>query len=90
LLDHYRQPVTHTELTRVLEGNLNGEVVHRKQSEHKPGMDLTFSAPKSVSILALVGGDARLIEAHNKAVTLTLEQIEKDTAQTKSGSVANF
>ncbi|XNH92251.1 conjugative transfer relaxase/helicase TraI (plasmid) [Vibrio cyclitrophicus] len=78
------QPVTHTELTRVLEGNLNGEVVHRKQSEHKPGMDLTFSAPKSVSILALVGGDARLIEAHNKAVTLTLEQIEKDTAQTKS------
>src|SRR3954453_19518917 len=28
--------------------------------EHRAGWDLTFSAPKSVSITALVGGDARV------------------------------
>ena len=32
------------------------------------GWDFTFSAPKSVSMQALIGGDQAVIEAHNKAV----------------------
>ena len=36
--------------------------------EHRPGRDVTMSAPKSVSLLALVGGDARIVEAHDRAV----------------------
>ena len=28
---------------------------------HRPGRDLTFSAPKSVSLAALVGGDGRIV-----------------------------
>ena len=37
---------------------------------HRPGRDLTFSAPKSVSLLALVGGATRAsIKAHDRAVT---------------------
>ena len=36
--------------------------------EHRPGWDLTFSAPKSVSLEALVVGDRRVIRAHDEAV----------------------
>ncbi|KOO12537.1 hypothetical protein AKJ18_22780, partial [Vibrio xuii] len=49
--------------------------------DHKSGFDLTFSAPKNASILALVGGDSRLIEAHNNAVKFALSELEKDVAQ---------
>ena len=38
------------------------------EPKHKPGWDLTFSAPKSVSLAILVGGDKRLDIAHDKAV----------------------
>lgn len=34
------------------------------QLEHRPGWDVTLSAPKSVSIMAEVAGDRRLIAAH--------------------------
>ena len=40
----------------------DGEITHR------PGRDLTFSAPKSVSIAALVGGDERIVGVHDRAV----------------------
>lgn len=56
---------------------------------HRPGWDLTFSAPKSVSIMALVTGDQRLVEAHEAAVRITLNKIEKDiqTRVKKDGQV---
>lgn len=38
--------------------------------------DFTISATKSVSILAIVGGDKRLIDAHEKAVAETLQELE--------------
>ena len=34
-----------------------------------PGWDLTASAPKSVSVMALVAGDARLVKAHRQAAS---------------------
>ena len=34
--------------------------------EHRAGWDATFSAPKSVSLTALVGGDDRVREAHRQ------------------------
>ena len=40
--------------------------------EHRAGWDATFSAPKSVSLTALVGGDDRVREAHRKAVAAAL------------------
>jgi conjugative relaxase-like TrwC/TraI family protein len=68
-------------LTAVLEGRLpdgsrlgkeiNGNHVHR------PGHDLTFSAPKSVSILALIGGDKAMLEAHQHAVRVAASYVEK-------------
>ena len=51
--------------------------------EHRPGRDLTFSAPKSVSIAALVGGDRRIVEAHDRAVATTLAWVEKNAAETR-------
>jgi hypothetical protein len=42
--------------------------------------DLTFSAPKSVSIQAMVGGDERLVAAHDKAVRDALAEAESYAA----------
>lgn len=47
-----------------------------KTMEHRAGWDATFSAPKSVSLTALVGGDDRVREAHRAAVNVALEHLE--------------
>ena len=39
--------------------------------------DFTFSAPKSVSVAALVQGDQRVIEAHHTAVDRALQVLEE-------------
>jgi len=44
--------------------------------EHRAGWDATFSAPKSVSLTALVGGDDRVRVAHREAVTVALRELE--------------
>lgn len=66
--------------TRVLEGKLpDGSDLSRAQdgtNKHRPGYDLTFSAPKSISVMAMLGGDTRLIDAHNRAVDTAIKQIE--------------
>lgn len=74
-------PVRGEALTAILEGRLpdgsrlgkeiNGNHVHR------PGHDLTFSAPKSVSLLVLVGNDKALLDAHNHAVRVAASYVEK-------------
>ena len=52
----------------------DGKIV--KTMEHRAGWDATFSAPKSVSLTALVGGDVRVREAHRESMNLALEQLE--------------
>ena len=47
------------------------------------GFDYTFSAPKSVSVVALIGGDSRIIEAHNKAVRTTLDLAEQESLKVR-------
>jgi conjugative relaxase-like TrwC/TraI family protein len=51
--------------------------------KRRAGTDFTFSAPKSVSLTALVGGDTRLEVAHRIAVEKTLVLIESRYAQTR-------
>lgn len=48
----------------------------RHDSKTRIGIDFTFSAPKSVSIQALVHGDARIIQAHDRAVAKAMEAAE--------------
>ena len=50
-----------------------------KTMEHRAGWDATFSAPKSVSLTALVGGDDRVRAAHRDSVQVALEQLERYT-----------
>lgn len=66
---------------------LSGEVADQKLGtqrdgkwQHRAGFDLTFSAPKSVSLLAEAAGDRRLIDAHEKAVRQALDYIEREAA----------
>ncbi|WP_164141857.1 conjugative transfer relaxase/helicase TraI [Serratia marcescens] len=65
----------------VLEGKLpDGSDLTRmvgNENKHRPGYDLTFSAPKSISVLAMLGGDKRLIAAHNHAVEVAVREVEK-------------
>jgi conjugative relaxase-like TrwC/TraI family protein len=51
-----------------------------EQSKGRSLYDLTFSAPKSVSVQALVGGDKRLIAAHERAVREALAEAERYSA----------
>jgi conjugative relaxase-like TrwC/TraI family protein len=75
------------EFKDILDGNLpNGVSLGRTENDklvHAAGIDLTFSAPKSVSIQAQVHGDKKVMDAHRKAVIKTLSYIEKNLIQTR-------
>ena len=61
----------------------NGEPLFQRRTINRTsGYDLTFSAPKSVSIIGILKDHKPLIEAHRKAVIETLKQIEL-VAQTR-------
>jgi len=55
-------------------------------AEHRAGWDATFSAPKSVSLTALVGGDDRIREAHRESVRVALAELERYT-QARIGNI---
>ena len=75
----------------LLRGELPGGIqVGNAGQAHRPGTDLTFSLPKSWSLLALVGGDQRIIDAYREAVIDTLRWAEKNAAQTRMGSQAGY
>jgi len=54
--------------------------------EHRAGWDATFSAPKSVSLTALVGGDTRVRVAHRESVRVALGELERYT-QARIGNI---
>lgn len=55
----------------------------RKDAKSRAGEDLTFSAPKSVSIQALVGKDSAVLDAHDHAVRKTLEYLENELVRAR-------
>lgn len=74
-------PVEQAQLARLLSGQLpDGQRIASTfdaESKKRMGLDLTFSAPKSVSMQALVAGDKGVTAAHDMAVTRALEQVER-------------
>ena len=66
-------PGTDVTLGRIREG----------KREHRPGVDITMQAPKSVSLAALVSGDARIVRAHDRAVEATLGFVEEHLLVTR-------
>ena len=72
---------------KVLAGKLpNGAVISGGAGEHVAGLDLTFSAPKSVSLVALIGKEKRVVAAHVQAVRTTLAWAEKNLAYARQGA----
>jgi conjugative relaxase-like TrwC/TraI family protein len=78
-LSEGQHPITGEQLVRYQTPreyvNESGERI--KTMEHRAGWDATFSAPKSVSLTALVGGDERVREAHRESVSAALDELEK-------------
>jgi conjugative relaxase-like TrwC/TraI family protein len=60
--------------TTRIEKGIDGE--ERQAANRRVFYDFTFSPPKSVSIAALVGNDARIVEAHEQAVTVAMHQLQ--------------
>ena len=61
----------------------------REQTMNGPGFDLTFSAPKSVSLLWAFGDDqvrSRVIAAHEAAVDQALGHLERHAALARRGA----
>ncbi|UAJ10048.1 MobF family relaxase [Polymorphobacter megasporae] len=78
-----RGEVDSTAFARLLDGHVDDTVlgtVRGDVREHKPGTDVVLNAPKSVSVMALVAGDQRLIEAHLSAVTQAMGYAERHAA----------
>jgi conjugative relaxase-like TrwC/TraI family protein len=83
-----QHPITEAQLVRhqpakTYENQFGREVT---SVEHRAGWDATFSAPKSVSLTALVGGDDRVREAHRESVRIALGELERYT-QARIGNV---
>ena len=72
----------------LLEGRIDAETqlgrIRDGEHQHLHGWDLTFSAPKSVSLAALVGGDERLVAAHDAAVREALGWLQDNALSTRS------
>lgn len=52
----------------------------RKDAKARAALDLTFGAPKSITLQALIDGDDRLIQANDDAVATALTYVEKHLA----------
>ncbi len=74
-----QHPMTGEQLVRLQTTReyVNGRGETVSTMEHRAGWDATFSAPKSVSLTALVGGDAGVREAHRDSVKVALNELEK-------------
>jgi conjugative relaxase-like TrwC/TraI family protein len=80
---HTEEQLVRHQVSRTYEGKFGKEVT---SAEHRAGWDATFSAPKSVSLTALVGGDDRVREAHRESVRAALQELERYT-QARIGNI---
>lgn len=78
-----QNPVTGLQLIAHRDTHLTRE---GKEAPHRAGWDLTFNAPKTVSLTALVGNDDRVREAHRDAVVRTLDYLERYTQARMGGN----
>ena len=82
------QHVSPRTFERVLAGYVPGTEIRLGRArdgehEHRPGLDLTLSAPKSVSLEALLYGNRRVLGAHDAVVRSTLDWVEAELLQTR-------
>ena len=83
--------VERDEFLRLMDGRDpgSGEVLRPRHGRMRlAAFDLTFSAPKSVSVLFAIGGEEMgraLVEAHDRAVDEALEYVEREARFTRRG-----
>lgn len=71
-------------MLQLLEGKLpNGQILQNQKGEHRPGFDMTFSAPKSVSLLVGLDAAPELVGFHDEAVKFAVGKIEKEFAEAR-------
>ena len=80
-----RLGLTGTVEARSFEAILRGELpdggrIGHEGAARRAGTDLTFSLPKSWSMLALIGKDQRIVDAYREAVIETLQWAERNAA----------
>lgn len=86
-----RLPVKRHEFMALMQGRhpISGEVLRRVGARSTvAGFDLTFSAPKSVSVLFAIADDAvagQFLAAHEQAVEATLAYLERESCFTRRG-----
>ena len=82
-------PVDRVDLVACLQGRLrNGADLSgrgNRAANRRLGVDLTISTPKSVSLMALVGGEERILAAHDRAVAKALALIEREVITARRG-----
>ena len=88
-------PISPVDFLNIISGNdLKGRQIIKDgidkygKSHHRAAVDIPFSAPKSVSIMALHVGDESLLNAHQNAVEPAIDYIEKNlifARETKDG-----
>ncbi len=97
LLGLHGKEVSRKDFTALLQGHVQnpwtGEIqrLDVNPKKRREGFDLHFAPPKSVSLVALVGGDERVVRAHERAVEVTMRGFEDYAAiaRVKVGGQAN-
>lgn len=72
--------INKSDFLKALNGTMpTGEIMRGggASGQHRPATDVTFSAPKTVSLLAFAAGDERVIEAHQEAVAAAMSYAEQ-------------
>lgn len=85
------QAATKEQFVQFLEGQLpnpaTGQVqdlgANSKGEDRRLGYDFTISAPKSVSIVGILGGDERVVQAHVEANRAAMSWLEEHGAQVR-------
>jgi conjugative relaxase-like TrwC/TraI family protein len=76
-------PVSKEDFEKVLDGKLPDGTIVNGNEKRRNGLDMTFSMPKSASLLAQLGGDKRILEAQIAAVKATMSYAEQQLAEAR-------
>lgn len=77
-------PVEEQQFAELLAGNLpDGTEIRSTTGEHRAGWDITLSAPKSVSLVAMIGGDKRLEQAMRESTHATMAWVEANLIEAR-------
>lgn len=66
-----------TQCQKTTRHEIDGNGGRREVANRRVFYDFTMSPPKSVSIMAFIGNDRRIVEAHHRAVASAMNELER-------------